>query len=493
MTTTESQPTDVEDLARDVGDPAPPKSEQSPPAPPPAGPATAVPADQDIAERSDLEVAQQEDLAWLEPRRFEIPDELIEAFATGQVVVIAGAGVSTETPLIGPMTLFEQLGAELGIDPRTRSFPQVLSAYEERHGRAELLQSIGERLEYVRAVRELDDLATAFHHELSTMYTVDSIVTTNWDMSFEDVCGARPIVVAADYAFLDAPGRKVVKLHGSISNWGTIVATEADYERRYRRLGEGATGEQLMRFLAGKRLVFVGHSLTDEDFLSIYGLVHRHLAEIPRRSYIVTLDDRITSDTHPDAKVILTSGDRFLARIKEQFVAERYMLADDRYEAVAIELRHVARARAQLATINMRDHPEVIYAHSYQDGLLHAFERVLARFKTGEYSDPTRIEALIGAYEPIREAKMREGAYWDVAYINGYTNALAWLVSPEEDRAGLPMFFVFGEEALFTFEQYNGAASKAKRLHESAYGVAGRLATRYQDRATALHHTPWIG
>ena len=130
------------------------------------------------------------------------------------------------------------------------------------------------------------------------------------------------------------------------------------------------------------------------------------------------------------------------------------MLADDRYDAVAIELRDVARARDELATINMRDHPEVIYAHSYQDGLLHAFERVLARFKTGEYSDPTRIEALIGAYEPIREAKMREGAYWDVAYINGYTNALAWLVSPEEDRAGLPMFFVFGEEALFTFEQY---------------------------------------
>ena len=194
-----------------------------------------------------------------------------------------------------------------------RSCPQVLSAYEERHGRAELLQSIGERLEYVRAVRELDDLATAFHHELSTIYTVDSILTTNWDMSFEDVCGARPIVVAADYAFLDAPGRKVVKLHGSISNWGTIVATEADYERRYRRLGERAMGEQLMRFLAGKRLVFVGHSLTDEDFVNIYGMVHRHPAETPRRSYIVTLDDRITSDTHPDAKVILTSGDRFLA------------------------------------------------------------------------------------------------------------------------------------------------------------------------------------
>jgi hypothetical protein len=463
MTTAESEPTEREQLTRDLSEP------------------------------SDLEVERSDELAWLQPRRFEIPDELIEAFATGQVVVIAGAAVSTETPLIGPMTMLEQLAAELGIDPPTASLPAVLSAYEERHGRAGLLQSITERLEYVRAVRELDDLATAFHHELSTMYTVDSIVTTNWDTSFEEVCGARPIIVTEDYAFLDAPGRKVVKLHGSISSWGTIVATEADYERCYRALSESAMRESLMGFLAGKRLVFVGYSLADADFVRIYDFMRRHLADTPRRSYIVTLDDRINSDTHPGAKVILASGDRFLARIKEQFVAERYMLPDDRYEAVAVELRRVARAREELATVNMRDHPEVIYAHSYQDGLLHAFQRVMARFKTGEYSDPTRIEALIGAYEPIREAKAREGSYWDVAYINGYCNALAWLVSPEEDRAGLPTFFVFGEEGLFTFDQYKTAASKARRLHESAYGVARALATRYQDRATALHHTPWIG
>jgi hypothetical protein len=45
----------------------------------------------------------------------------------------------------------------------------------------------------------------------------------------------------------------------------------------------------------------------------IYDLVHQRLADTPRRPYIVTLDERINGDTHPDAKVILTSGDRFLA------------------------------------------------------------------------------------------------------------------------------------------------------------------------------------
>jgi hypothetical protein len=53
-----------------------------------------------------------------------------------------------------------------------------------------------------------------------------------------------------------------------------------------------------------------------------------------------------------------------LARIKGQFVAERYMLADDRYDEVTLELR------------------------------------ALARFKTGEYSDPAQVEKLIREHEP---------------------------------------------------------------------------------------------
>ena len=70
----------------------------------------------------------------------------------------------------------------------------------------------------------------------------------------------------------------------------------------------------------------------------------------------MTLDERIKSDTHPDARAILTSGDRFLARVKGQIVAERHMLADDRYDEVTLELR------------------------------------ALARSKTGEYSAPTQVE-----------------------------------------------------------------------------------------------------
>ena len=109
-------------------------------------------------------------------------------------------------------------------------------------------------------------------------------------------------------------------------------------------------GTQSSTSYPAKCLVFVGYSLTDEDFVHIYDLVRQRLADTPRRPYIVTLDERINGDTHPDAKVILTSGDRFLARIK--FAAARYMLADDRYDEVTLELRALASAGAQPTAID---------------------------------------------------------------------------------------------------------------------------------------------
>jgi hypothetical protein len=102
-----------------------------------------------------------------------------------------------------------------------------------------------------------------------------------------------------------AQSSKLVKLHGSISNWGTVVVTDEGYERCYRRLASDAMGGSFIDFVSGKRLVFLGYFMTDEDFAHIYDLVRQRFTDTPRRSYIVTLDERINSDTHPEANVIL--------------------------------------------------------------------------------------------------------------------------------------------------------------------------------------------
>ena len=206
---------------------------------------------------------------------------------------------------------------------------------------------------------------------LVPLFSVENIVTTNWDTNFEDVCGATPIVVPDDYAFWDMPGRKVFKIHGSITNWGSIVATEADYRRCYRRLRDGVIGASLKHLLATKRAVFVGYSLRDEDFSRLYGFLRREMGEVLPRSYIVTLDPRINRATHPDSTVIYTSGEYFLEAIVDRFLEEGRIINPKITRAAARKLDAVYDAHATLDGIAMQEHPEVIYTHSYQDGLIH--------------------------------------------------------------------------------------------------------------------------
>jgi NAD-dependent SIR2 family protein deacetylase len=425
-------------------------------------------------------------------RPFDMPDELVRAVIHGEVVVFAGAGISTENSLVMPTTLFEDVGREVGANLEGESFPEVMERYAQEHGRPSLLQRIRDRLDYIGAFPELYGRATAFHRELATVPFLTDIVTTNWDTSFEDVCAALPLVVPDDYAFWNAAGRKVLKIHGSISNWGTIVATSQDYDRCYRRLRAGVVGSTLKHLLATKRAVFVGYSLRDPDFLKIYGYLKREMGEVLPRSYIVTLDENLESGPG-SSMVIQTSGDYFVARLKEQLVEDELLIPDEVFAGIPMLLTRIRAEHERLSEgVVVRQHPEAVYAHSYQDGLIHAFERIMARCGSGEYSLPGRVAGLIGGYEDLRRTKLRQRKYWDVAYIDGYVNGLMALLVDRGALRQLPAYYVFGAGDVRTYAQYIKAVKKAGELHKTAYRVAGRLIAPFEEDTTVLHHTPFL-
>ena len=68
------------------------------------------------------------------------------------------------------------------------------------------------------------------------IYQIKTIITTNWDTYFEDCCAAVPLTIPEDISLLDETSRHVLKIHGSINNLSSIVATKSDYESCYERL-----------------------------------------------------------------------------------------------------------------------------------------------------------------------------------------------------------------------------------------------------------------
>ena len=88
---------------------------------------------------------------------FEFPEDLFEAFVNHDVVIFAGAGISTENRNIFPTTLYEDILAEnKNPDDEVSSFSKVMSEFcKKKGGRRQLIERITERIDYVRSFPEL--------------------------------------------------------------------------------------------------------------------------------------------------------------------------------------------------------------------------------------------------------------------------------------------------------------------------------------------------
>ena len=308
---------------------------------------------------------------------FDLPESLIGELISNRVVLFAGAGISTEDKSVFPYTFYEEIRSEFKVpETESLSFSGLMTQYcAQLNGRANLLRKIRERFEYTRSFPELYRLATRFHYELSTLFLIESIVTTNWDDYFERECGATAFVTPKDFAFWSLPGRKVFKLHGSITNLGSIVATSGDYKQCYNRLQKGILGSSLKMMLATKTILYVGYSFRDEDFTRIHSMLRKDMGELMPRGFIVTLD-REGEQRYRELGLIPIFADAtiFIAAIKQRLIEDKHMLPDEVFDEVSAKLTIVQAAHHRLwDEFNILDTPDILYASSYQDGLIHAF------------------------------------------------------------------------------------------------------------------------
>lgn len=417
---------------------------------------------------------------------FEMPAGIVEACKAGRLVLFAGAGIGTESRSVLKKTFYERIAEELGVET-DKPFPELMSDYVDAKGRRMLLQRIKERLDYIEAFPGLLKAATRFHAELATLYHVTDIITTNWDPYFERETGALPLVTDSDFALADMPGRKVFKIHGSIYNLGSIVATEGDYRECYRSLHKSVLGSMLKSLLATKTVLFVGYSFGDSDFNRIYGFIASQMTDVLPRSYVVTLDDPPAAALR-GAQTIKTDAAFFLHGLKAAVRADGSMLDDDRWHAVGAKLSELRALRGALyERVNAHRQPAAVLCGFYQDGAIHALERMLARWHTGEYSRIAGVQSLISRYDKQAAELTKAKRYHDVAYLTGYRNALAYLIAGNGSSSKmLPPYFVYGsQKPISSITAFKQVVKEAPELYRPAYEQAVRIVDRV---GVAAHH-----
>ena len=169
------------------------------------------------------------------------------------------------------------------------------------------------------------------------------------------------------------------------------------------------------------------------------------------------------------------------------------MVPDDRFDGIVAALNIVSEEHRKLHdALSYSENPEFVHFASYQDGLIHAFERICQRRNSGEYSCPTHVMQLVDAYHDIQCEKRHRKKYTDVAYAEGYINGLEFLLLDDKTRKLLPLYFLFGsDDDIRTLRHYKRAAKAASNLHKASYRQAVELTKRLQE-GLAFHHTPFL-
>lgn len=361
---------------------------------------------------------------------FEIPHDIIEAIKKENLVIFAGAGISTEGKNVYKSSLYSEINDELGED-NDNTFPKLMTKYcNKPNGRRQLINKIRERFEYYKSFYEIDNVMRMFFDPLSDIYGIKDIITTNWDRQFEEKCDCIPIVYDADIPVLDETKRKVYKIHGTIENIGTLIMTEEDYKNCYENLCINLIGSKIKYLLSNKIVVFIGYSMEDEDFKKIWNFVDESLGNLKPHFYIVSPDETMKEKLKDkNVSVINTIGASFIEKIRQQLINEFIILNSNILYPIVYESLEVALKEHKKT--NMKYHKEknplIIYSILFQDGVIHSLERIIARRNLGEYLNPEFMENSIYSYYYLFQKYLKENRFFDAAYLYGYAHAMDFI------------------------------------------------------------------
>ncbi|RNJ49517.1 SIR2 family protein [Methylocystis hirsuta] len=368
---------------------------------------------------------------------FSIPNHLVDELLNGNVVVFAGGGISTENHDHAHDTFYKRIAAELKADEGS-SFPELMSKYcSQPNGRIRLIQSIKDRFDYFIAFGDFYNQMTKFHRAISPMFMIKDVVTTNWDDFFERECALDAFVNESDMPLWSASKRRLLKIHGSIRNLGSIVATTEDYRASERRLNNGVMGAQLKALLAQKTFIYTGYSLSDSTFLKLAKRLAKMIYPNLRHSYFVSpqIDMNKLSKFPIPLTPIQTDGAYFFEQLRVHVGKKAGILPDHAFESCEELLDRVVDEHIDAAdAFTSRPHPLLIFALSYQDGLIHGLGRISRQKNTGEYHCRSHVAQRAQAYEMRAKEFRRKKDYWNACYAEGYCDALAHLLISSERR-----------------------------------------------------------
>ena len=180
--------------------------------------------------------------------------------------------------------------------------------------------------------------------------------------------------------------------------------------------------------------------------------------------------------------------------MKTKLVEYNMILPDEIYLEAREQLTAVQEAQAAVYdNFPTKKHPDAVFCTAYQDGLIHALEKILKTRITGEYSHRCENYAKANHYDDLENIAINNILYFDAAYLNGYKSIL-WFFScwgAEREKLLPGLFFHFGSKKFLidSLEDYKKVLKDSQTIHKPSHAWAQKEAVKLEtSKGTLLIH-----
>lgn len=210
-------------------------------------------------------------------------NHIIEAMNDDSLIIFVGAGVSANSGLPSWNQLISELRVELSLDDNEEDNLKVAQFYYDTWGQQKYFQKISNVFsEHTTAVpNEI--------HEQILKIQPRHVITTNYDTLLEEELNkgvTKYSIIKSDYDIPYAQGnRYLIKMHGDLDSKNIILKENdyLDYENNFSMIST-----LIKSLIMNNTILFIGYSLGDTTFNSIFRLIHNSLGDHTKKSYFYT-------------------------------------------------------------------------------------------------------------------------------------------------------------------------------------------------------------
>ena len=234
--------------------------------------------------------------------------QIKKSIKENSLILFVGAGISANSNLPTWGELIQSFKEELNLpDDNSDDYPRVAQYYYDTFGKNRYTKKI-EEVFSSKGISKPNEL-----HTLIEKIAPEHIITTNYDSLLEDQFESGLLkynVVAEDKDIpYTSPGRYLIKMHGDL-NKNNIVLKEEDYLDYASNFP--MISNLIQTLIMNHTLLFVGYSLKDYTFKTIFRLVQNAFKSDAKFAYLYIPEKPSTfeRDFYKKQGVIVFSNDR---------------------------------------------------------------------------------------------------------------------------------------------------------------------------------------